>query len=321
MNSPLTFSVNEIARNVNPDFNMEQMLYSIEFQDIFQTFEEALTQVENMLSEIHTTFTSKMTNRDKIRVVFFHSDLFSCIDLPFLKKSQFTVDLLIESFENVIQSYKDSIVNSNNTFSANVQIQHMPLGTGRRFIPNKIPKAKKLKINNNILSANILPSIQNICNNKKSIINVYNNDNMCCLRAILIGMRYSENCSDKSVYAKPNNKEIQKDIEYFKNNLNLPSDGCGISEVQQIEAFIENYCITIIDGSKQKSRHFLYKGPKNKKFIYILYTNSHYNVITSMPAFLGRSYYCNFCNIGYDSVCAHTCSEMCKTCKQFECNK
>ena len=40
-----------------------------------------------------------------------------------------------------------------------------------------------------------------------------------------------------------------------------------------------------------------------------------------MPAFFGRSYYCNFCNIGYDSATAHSCSELCKSCKKFECNK
>ena len=315
------FIVNEIVRNNNPDFGLEQILYSVTYPDNFQTFQESLEQIETMLREMHTRFTSDMRRSDKIRAVFFHSDFFSCIDLPFLKRDRFTPDLLIETFENVIQSFNLSIVNSNNSFSKNVQIQRMPSGTGRRFIYDKKPYVRKIKVNNNILKPCTLPNIQDVCLNKNSVINVFNNDKMCCLRAILIGMRYCENSPDKASYSKPNSTQILQDIKLFKETLNLPDDGCGINEVQQIEAFIENYCITIIDGTTKKSNNFLYKGPKNKKFIYfyLLYTNSHFNVIT--PAFNGTSYYCNFCNIGYNSATAHNCSELCKSCKKFECNK
>jgi len=299
------FDINEIVRNNNPDFELEKILYSVSYPDNFQTFEQSLEQIETMLRVLHLRFTSDMRSSDKIRVAFFHSGFFTCIDIPFVRRDQFTPDLLIETFENVIQSYKFLVVNGNNEFSANVQIQRMPSGRGRRFIYDKQPPKKKkrtIELNNNISEACLLPNIQDICLNKNSVINIFNDDNMCCLRAILIGIRYCENYPDKANYSKPNSAHLLRDIEYFKNTLNLPNDGCGIAEVQQIEAFIENYCITIIDGTTIKSNKFLYKGPKNKKFLYLLYTNSHFNVITSMPAFLGTSYYCNFCNIGYSNI-------------------
>ena len=318
------FTVNEISRNINPIFGLEQILYKITYPDNPQTFEDALEQVEDMLRELAVRFTSDMRIRDKIRVVFNHADFMTCIDLPFLRRDQFTPELLIESFENVIQSYKESIVNRFNRFSAQVQIQRMPSGRGRRFNPNKLPRkhkyVPKVKLNKNVINPTTLPEIQNICNNKNSIINVFNDDNFCLLRAILIGMRYSDNSPDKASYSKPNNAQIESDVRYFKKTLNLPNDGCGLGEVKQIEAYIENYCISIIDGTTHKSSNFLYKGLKNKKFIYLLYTNSHYNVISSMPAFLERSYYCNFCNMGYSNATVHNCKEMCKSCKKFECN-
>ena len=159
MDRQFTFSVNQLARNNNPEFGLDAMLYSIEYPDNLQTFEEAQDEIQRMLTEIHMIFTSTMRKSDKIRVAFFHTDFFTCIDLPFLKREHFTVKLLIDSFENVIQSYKDIIVNNNNTFTANVQIQRMPSGTGRRCINLKkklMPYVKKVKINYNILASNNL---------------------------------------------------------------------------------------------------------------------------------------------------------------------
>jgi hypothetical protein len=201
MSNQFTFRIDQLARTNNPEFGLDSMLYSIEYPDNLQTFYEAQDEIQRMLSEIHMTLTSTMRSSDKIRVVFFHKDFFTCIDLPFLKKSDFTVKLLVESFENVIQSYKDIIINYNNSFTANVQIQRMPSGTGRRcisLIKKRAPYVKKVKINNNILDSNvILPDIQLLCNNKNSIINVINNDNMCLLRAVLIAIRFSEKCDDR----------------------------------------------------------------------------------------------------------------------------
>ena len=68
------FTVNEIVRNINPDFGLEQILYSVTYADNLQTFEQSLEQIETMLREMHARFTSEMRSSDKIRAVFFHSD-------------------------------------------------------------------------------------------------------------------------------------------------------------------------------------------------------------------------------------------------------
>ena len=63
----------------------------------------------------------------------------------------------------------------------------------------------------------------------------------------------------------------------------------------------------------------LYVGPTNEKSIYISYTKSHYNVIKSMKVFLNRSYFCDFCKKGYDSVTEHKCNAICKMCFRRDC--
>ena len=308
------FEIVEISRNLNPEFGLEQILYSIGFPDSQRTFAESHNDLNKMFDEIVKKFSEKMGSKDKIRIVFFHQDIFSCIFIPFVLKKDFSVELLTTTFENVVQSYKDLIVNYNNIFTANVQIQRMPAGRGRpvtTLVKKRKPYIKKIK----------LTGIQGYCNSKNTIINVINNDNMCLLRAILIAIKYVENHDDKKDYSHPENKQIKQDIETIRKALQLPESGCGIEEIKQIELFFEEYCITVFDGNAPKSCKYIYKGQKNKKFLNLCYTESHYNVINSMPAFLNVSYYCNYCRVGYDSAYLHNCEELCKCCKSFECNK
>ena len=119
-NEQENFSITENVRNINPDFGLEQILYSISFRDIPRTFEQASNELNQMFDHISKEFTRSMNSKDKIRIAFFHNQLFTCIDLPFVLKKDFTAQLLITSFESVVQSYKDIIVNTNNDFSANV---------------------------------------------------------------------------------------------------------------------------------------------------------------------------------------------------------
>ena len=55
------------------------------------------------------------------------------------------------------------------------------------------------------------------------------------------------------------------------------------------------------------------------KRIYLCLHNNHYDVITSMPGFLSRSYFCHKCRKSYDSTVAHLCKAMCKMCRAFDC--
>ena len=64
---------------------------------------------------------------------------------------------------------------------------------------------------------------------------------------------------------------------------------------------------------------FIYTGPSNRYFIYILYTKSHYNVILSMKALLDTNRFCNYCKTGYDHDIKHSCKHTCKCCKRQDC--
>ena len=61
-------------------------------------------------------------------------------------------------------------------------------------------------------------------------------------------------------------------------------------------------CYPTINWSWVSGDHFdaiIYKGPETEKPIYLYYHSGHYDLITSMAAFLGRAYFCLKCGKGY----------------------
>ncbi|CAF1132627.1 unnamed protein product, partial [Brachionus calyciflorus] len=76
--------------------------------------------IENAFKALQAEFSSKMREKDKIRVVFFHDSLDRPISLPFMSKTQLTPVGHLENFEHVAQSYKSVKLNENNNLTASV---------------------------------------------------------------------------------------------------------------------------------------------------------------------------------------------------------
>ena len=155
----------------------------------------------------------------------------------------------------------------------------------------------------------------------KSVIHIYNSDKLCALRAILV----AKSVIDKDFGVTKRllkQSEINKQVRVICKKLNLKNEPMGIPEIKQIERYLKYYSISIMDGKKGlQQQKFYYKGPVNKYFIYLLFTESHYNVIKSMKALLYVSYYCNYCKKGYNDNADHTCTETCFCCKKQGCLK
>jgi hypothetical protein len=312
--SKINFSIQEIGRDNNSYFNLEQILYTINFGDIFRSFENAINDLFDMFKKLVITFSAKMKTQDKIRIIFFHESINEPIELPFVYKQDFTPELLMQAFEDVMQSYDIDVMNTDDIFTANVQIVTLPIGSGRPGLGVKKKQKvyqRALKINNNILNDIADNSIQAYCNKKTSIIKVKKNDNLCLLRAVLIAIAHLNNEPYLDDYRKPCSKLMTSHLNIIKNKIKFPNGGCGIKEIFQIETYLEDYCITLIDGSSLNK--YYYKGPKKEKFIYICFTNSHYNVITNMATYLTVDRYCNYCNVGSNDT-KHFCQETCKCC-------
>ena len=59
-------------------------------------------------------------------------------------------------------------------------------------------------------------------------------------------------------------------------------------------------------------------NPDANKIIYLHNDKNHYNVITSMPAFLAKDHYCHTCKKGYTHRDKHKCPDKCLACFKTE---
>ena len=61
---------------------------------------------------------------------------------------------------------------------------------------------------------------------------------------------------------------------------------------------------------------------KDTTFLYLLYDASlnHFDLITSMKAFLERNYWCDYCKIAFMNKNTHRCKFVCNSCRSFNCD-
>jgi hypothetical protein len=64
-------------------------------------------------------------------------------------------------------------------------------------------------------------------------------------------------------------------------------------DVKTFQRFLVGYQIHVI--SREHFNGIVYHGPTAEKKIYLYYHDNHYDVITSMTAFLSRIYFCTNC--------------------------
>ena len=96
---------------------------------------------------------------------------------------------------------------------------------------------------------------------------------------------------------------------------NIPHDkSCGIEEYKLIQAVMApDYLIKVY------SQHPKFKKQRETKVIHIYWNGDHhYDTITKVTGFLGCSYYCEYCDIGYTYRYTyrgdHRCSDGCDGC-------
>ena len=78
-----------------------------------------------------------------------------------------------------------------------------------------------------------------------------------------------------------------------------------LEDIKPIAEYIKKN-IAVVD--RERLNQIIYKTTlPYEKTIYLLYHNNHYDLITSMTAYLGYSYYCEKCDKGYNNKDGHKC--------------
>ena len=159
--------------------------------------------------------------------------------------------------------------------------------------------------------------------NKRCIITIKNDDDLCCARAIVTMKALAGNGAQHPDYqnllkGRPVQTRLARELHRL---AGVPEGPCGLAEVTQFQAALPGYQIKVMTVDPPYG--IIYKGPTpSDKLILLVKSHRHYDGCNSFSAFLSRSYYCHECDTGYDheSFAKHPCdSKWCACCRTNNC--
>ena len=242
--------------------------------DLLESYESTLKIFHHLLEEV----TEGMPPNDKIRFILRSEQLETPISLPFMTVEELTTEKVFSQIERVIQSNQEFRLNDTVT----IDINHVktPEGRGKS-------KLKRTTLN-----------IRDHLKEKKSIIRINNKDDFCLARALAVSIARIEN-DPRYEQIKRTDRHIQLERALdLHQAANVPLGPCGIDEVKLFQNYLVNYQIIVVSGTHNNSIIYPPKPPgtDEKPIISLYYHNNHFDVITKLPGFLRRSYFCQRCH-------------------------
>ena len=100
----------------------------------------------------------------------------------------------------------------------------------------------------------------------------------------------------------------------------VPFGPCGLDEIKKFESTPQMANFRVVVLSKEHCDHIIYTGPDDRDHnIYLYSHDEHYDLITKMPAFMEKAYFCSQCMVGYEKQSSHKCEYTCKLCQGRDC--
>jgi hypothetical protein len=246
---------------------------------------------------LHNELTLESNDSDRIFVVFFHTSLDMPISIGSMKVSELTPQILSDEFIRVSQSKR--LLRIDNNLEIRCHIAEVPTG--------------------GVLEKNL-----NTFKDRRSVITLKNRDNLCALRAFIIGKYICDGISRIDNYTRSNNRQVTSEISQTCKILAIEDKSLGLAELEKIELYYKNYQLTVYDKTcmiNGKKSIPIYQGvvSVDKKFIYLLLLDNHYYVIRSPAKFFRSSNFCDYCKHPYEKKSFHNCTFICYACKLTSC--
>ena len=281
----------ENVKNVHSKkFNMSASRYTTRFNNAVSDLNliESHERTQEIFQHLLHDVTVGMNEKDQARFVLRSNQLDTPISLPFMPLWQLTPERVYSQVERVIQSNQDFRLND----TVMVDMIHVvdPQGSGR----------KRAVFN-----------IDEFLHKKKLIITITNNDDLCLARALVVAIAKIEKDPRYKSLLNSRGRAQEKKARELHALANVPLGPCGIPEVKMFQNHLSDYEINILSADHDNCIIYPPKPTTSKvKPIYLYLRRGHYDVITTMTGFLGKSYYCHKCQQGYD----HTFATYAKEC-------
>ena len=268
---------------------------AVENMDLIDERNRTYNIIQHLVDEV----TGGVKDRDQIHFVLRSDQLDRPIALPFMPRAQFTPERVFAAVERVVQSNREFRLND--TVQVNVWYVEMPEGSGRK--KRTEPNVKKF-----------------LLKKTHSVVVIENHDDLCLARALVVAIAKAENDPYYHYLRACDRGQRRRAVE-LHTNANVPLGPCGLEEVRLFQRHLTRYEINIV--SLLQDNAIIYppqdQAAPDKTPIYLALHDNHYDVITKMPGFLNRAYFCHKCKKAYSNKYDHLCPEMCKSCRAYEC--
>ena len=249
-----------------PKFRTTASVYKVKFKDVEVT-DDVLSALKVLFSSLFDEMTKGSKSNDLVMMTIQSPSLDYPIVIPMDKLSTLTTDRFMAELERVLQSNEEFVIDESLIFE--VTLVDMPEGgTGKRF--KHLNTEKFLK-------------------DKKCIIRIQNNDELCCARAIITAKAQLDKHQKWESIRKCYEPQGQL-AKQLHSEASVPLKECGVEEIKQFQEVLPGYQINVV--SKEHFHGIIYSSLESDKKIYLFYHDNHNDVITSMTAFLSRNYYC-----------------------------
>ena len=269
---------------------------TVENMDLIDSRNRTHAIIQQLVDDV----TEGIKDRDQIHFVLRTEQLETPIALPFMSRAQFTPERVFAAVERVVQSNREFRLND--TVHVNVWHVEMPEGSGRS-------KNKRTELN-----------AKKYLHDTRSVVVIKNHDDLCLARALVVAIARVENAPNYD-YLRRIDRAQQIKARELHIEAGVPFGPCGLEEVRLFQRHLTRYEINIV--SLLQNNTIIYPPPTqaapDKTPLYLLLHNNHYDVITKMPGFLKRSYFCHKCRKGYSNKFDHMCPGMCGSCRAYEC--
>ena len=249
-----------------------------------------------------------MESNDKMRMTILHPGLKLGVFVTWRDVSAMTGEAVLEEIMKVLQSNENFRINDGQ-MTIQVTVVRLPVGSGRKP-----------------LHAGLYFESENMSINKRSIIQINNTKDVMCMARAVVVAKCNADKDDSETWKKNwhtmrqsdrpmQTREAMKLLDQAKIPHTKP---CGIEEYKKIQSVLApKYLIKVHSQYPKDGLIFplQFKKKSETRVIHIYYNGvDHYDAITKVTGFLGASYYCEYCDVGYNQRGAHRCADGCEDC-------
>ena len=261
------YVIENVKQIKSKKFRMSAMDYAIRFNnvvsdlDLIESYQRTQAIFEHLLNDV----TTGMNDQDQVRFVLRSTQLDTPISILFMPVVQLTPERVFSQIERVIQSNRDFRLND----TVVVDIVHVeaPQGSAR--------------------SRRTTLDIKEFLHKKRSVITIWNNDDLCLARALVVAIAKIEKDPGYKHIRDPERKVQEKKARELHELAKVPLGPCGLPEVELFQKYLTKYEINIVSTAHNSSIIYPPKPTTNNVTpLYLHLHENHYDVITSMPGFL-----------------------------------